>query len=246
MKNIKTTLTVCIIVFLLNACQKPFTDEFASSSSSSSSTAARPKTYTEDVTTPSGHTVVTFNLSYDANNRLVSMISASSPGDKFIYQYSSNTITLDIYNSNVLNIHEIFFLNSLNYADSTLQYNNTADTMTEKYYYNSSNQLVKLNEYDYSVSTGAVLFNSTTYAYDVTGNVVTEVDNTAGTTTYTYSNIPFNFSMGFDFLPPPKYFVKTETNGSTLTHAYTFDSSNRLLTDTVTGGGYTLIKSYTY
>jgi hypothetical protein len=179
------------------------------------------------------------------------MISASSPGDKFIYQYSGNSITMDLYNSNVLSIHETFFLNSFSFVDSTLQYNDTKDTMTEKYFYNSNKQLIKLKQYDFTTSTGAVLFETTDYTYDGTGNLIS-LSTGSELTTYEYSTLLNTLSIGPGILPQAKYLVSKTTytsGGSTtvLTHTYTFDSSNRLTTEKiVTSDGDILIKTYTY
>ncbi|MGZ8525926.1 MAG: hypothetical protein ACXWV1_15950, partial [Chitinophagaceae bacterium] len=95
------------------------------------------KTYTEDVTSASmGNSKTTFNLSYDASNRITSLISASNPGDKFVFTYNSASgYSMEIFGSNIPVIHEDFFLNSNSLPDSTFQYNNTGDTSTEKYLY---------------------------------------------------------------------------------------------------------------
>src|SRR4030095_4653425 len=104
-----------------------------------------PKTYTEDVRSSGYNSVTVYNLTYDGDNRLVSMASTPEPSiGKFIYQYANdNSFTMDLYNSNVLDIHEKFWVNSLSLVDSTFQYNNTNDSSTAKYIYNYGNQLIQ-------------------------------------------------------------------------------------------------------
>lgn len=215
---------------------------------------AWPKTYTEDVTSSSlGHVVETFNLSYDGDHRMVSMVSASNPGNKFLYQYNgSSSYTMDLYLNNELNIHEKLWVNSLSFIDSTFQYNDTHDTLTEKYIYNSAKQLIQKNEYDYSTANGSVLSNTTHYTYDNNGNLIKESDDYSTTQYDYYFDKPYSLNFSAAYFPLPKYFVKTETydDGSdivTLTHTYTFDGSNRLISDkAVSSDGGIVIKSYTY
>lgn len=192
-------------------------------------------------------------MTYDNNNRLLSIVSTPAPsGLKFVYQYSTSSFTLDLYNSNTLSIHEIAWLNAIPFVDSTFQYNNTNDTTTEKYIYNASKQLVKKNEYSYSKATGGTLDNTTNYTYDNNGNVITETDD-SGTTTYDYySNLLTPFSLNMSYSPVTKNLPKTLTlksGGITVsaTHTYTFDSNNRLTTDKAVGSnGDIITKSYTY
>src|SRR5947208_6941337 len=121
----------------------------------SSSQSFKIKTYTEDVTSASYHSVITYNLTYDSQNRLISVESTTSPGDKFVYSYpQQNLFQMDLYNSNLLSIHEDFYLNSFSYVDSTFQYNDTNDSTTEKYVYNSAKQLIERREYFYQSTTG--------------------------------------------------------------------------------------------
>jgi len=157
MKYIKSALALFIAIILLSSCQKEISGELitskASGSSTTSTNSAKVKTYTEDVTTSAGHSAITFNLTYDSNDRQLSMISTISPGDKFVYQYSSNnTYTMDLFNSNQVSIHELVFLNHAGLIDSTFKYNDTNDTSTEKYLYNSANQLVTYREFDYTTA----------------------------------------------------------------------------------------------
>jgi hypothetical protein len=256
MKYIKNLLAFCTTLIFLSSCQKEISDTLVSSSTgpgnSSNTSAAKVKTYTEDITTPTGRSSTTFNLSYDTNDRLISMVSASSPGDKFVYQYNTNnSYTMDLYNSNAVSIHETFFLNSSGFIDSTLQYNDTKDTTTEKYLYNGSQQLTTLKEFEYSKTTGAKLVNTHNYVYDNNGNVTKDTDIN-GAITYDYTTLSNNLFIGKAFIPQNKNLPKTTTYSAsgyneTISHTYTFDSSNRLISEKmVSGSGSVIIKSYTY
>ena len=159
---------------------------------------------------------------------------------------------MDLYNSNVLSVHELFFINNLSFVDSTFQYDNTHDSTTEKYFYNSGKQLVTLKEYDYSKITGAQLTNTHNYTYDNTGNVILEADNFS-TTSYTYyTDLKNTLSLGQTYFPQTVNLAKTSTytSGSitiTTNMTYTFDSSNRLSSEKdVLSTGDVYIKTYTY
>jgi hypothetical protein len=246
MKNLTLTPVALIAILSFFSCKKD---------NSPNASSTRPKTYTESLTSSSlGNSVTTFDLTWDANNRLVSLASTPTPPElKFVYKYSTSSFTLDLYEFSALSIHEIFWLNAIPFVDSTFQYNDTNDTTTEKYFYNASRQLVQRNEYSYSTVSGAVLFNTTHYTYDSNGNVITEADDNNGTTTYDYyTNLLTPFSLDIAYIPVTKNLPKTATNNSggtivSATHTYTFDSNNRLVTDkAVASTGDILIKTYTY
>lgn len=251
MKNINFLAFITIIT-LLYGCQKGITDEITSTTSKSALNLV--KTYTEDLTSPSiGHLVTTYNLSYDANGRIVSMVSASSPGDRLIYQYNpNNTFTFELYNANVLDIHGLYFINSMSLIDSSFSYNSTFDTTTEKYTYNAAKQLISVKEYDYKVSTGSVLSNTTKFIYDGNGNVISEQDNFKLTKYDYYTNLLNDVNVGQLYVTKNTNLTKTTmaTSGGTtdtLHHTYTFDGSNRLSTEKVTASdGGVLVRTYTY
>jgi hypothetical protein len=229
------------------SCQKEI-----STDNGNTPTSSKIKTYTEDVTSGSGHSVITFNLAYDSNDRLISMVSAASSGDRFEFQYSNGSFTSDLYNSNALSIHEVFFINRNSLLDSTFQYNDTNDSSTEKYLYNSAMQLTTLKEYDYSLVTGPLLFNTENYVYDSNGNVIKMTDNSSVTTYDYYTNLVNNLVLLPDYLPVNKNLVKTTTSNlggttTTLNHTYTFDSNNRISTERIiVDSGEIAIKTYTY
>ncbi len=240
-------LLIITIVFTSNSCQKGITGDDPALPASN-----KIKTYTEDVTSGGTRNVVTFNVGYDANDRIISLISAATPGDRFEFKYSNGNYTLDIYGSNQLTIHEVFFLNSNSMVDSTFQYNDTNDSLTEKYIYNASRQLTMVKSYEYSKAIGSVLDNVENYTYDNGGNIIKLADNYSVTTYDYYTNLPGNVVSLSPYLPVPKNFVKTTTNvngGTTVTlnHTYTFDAINRLSTEKIVyDAGEVVIKSYTY
>ena len=245
-------LSALFAIVFLSSCQKEISGETNSANSDSSQ--YRVKTYTEEVNSSVyGNSVTTYNLSYDADGRLINMVSASSPGDKFVYQYgSSNSFTMDLYNANAISIHEIFFTNSLLLLDSTLQYNDTKDTSTEKYLYNSQGQCTMLKEYDYSTATGAVLSNQHQYTYDSNNNMLTDKTDDESYS-YEYDNSLANtLDMGnvYTFRNKNLPVKTTYTSGGetiTLTHVYTFDDKKRLSTEMITANtGDTVKKTYTY
>jgi hypothetical protein len=258
MKSTRHSFILLIVLTLLSSCQK----EFGYSNSSSDpvpgtpagSASSKVKTYTEDYTSSSSeHEIVTFNLSYDERDRIKSMISAASPGDKFVYNYdSANTFTMDIYNSNQLSIHAVFFINSLSLRDSSLQYNEMQDTTTGKYLYNSSKQLVGQKEYSYTSEGGSVLETSHEYSYDSVGNLLKEISGDNVTTYTYYTDLTDNVTMGQQYITLNKNLVKTTTytegrDTYTLTHTYTFDDLKRLTSEKiVSDAGDIIVKSYTY
>jgi hypothetical protein len=216
-----------------------------------------PKTYTENVQNAQiGNSVTTYDLTYDGNNRLISLTSIPAPPVlSFVYAYPSNSsVTMDLYDNGELSIHEIFWLNSSSMVDSTFQYDDSQDTTTEKYIYNSNKKLVQLKTYDY-FSTGPVLDNTTTYTYDVNGNESQSTDDQGNTTSYSYyTNYVNNLSVGQPYIQQSVNLVKTVTlvtpsYTETGTHFYTFDNSNRIIADSAVTGGYVVstgIKTYTY
>src|SRR4051812_2157369 len=163
MKQHLTSLAIILSIVIISSCQKEAGGDLPAPTN-------KVKTYTEDVTSSIlGNSVTTFNLSYDGSNRITSFVSATDPGSKLIYTYpSENSLTSELYNSGELQIHQDCYLIN-NRIDSTYQYNNTGDTTTQKYIYNSAGDWTKTYEYDYSKNSGSDLFNTVTYTYDGKG-----------------------------------------------------------------------------
>lgn len=211
------------------------------------------KTYSEKLVSGSDSISVDYNLTYDAQNRITSMFMVSNPSEKFVYTYNSgNEITVDIMSS-AGNIHEQSFFKN-NQLDSTYQYNDTQDTTSEKYIYNSNNQLTTLYEYDYS-NGQASLSNTTNYTYDSNGRLVKTEDTFNEVDTYDYYPDLVNTMPLISPLSSSQKInlMKTHTmtsNGypvGTVTFTYTFDSLNRISTITQTEtGGVVATSTFTY
>jgi len=251
MKRITLFAAVATVIVVLSSCQKE-----TASNSPLPTQSIKIKTYTEDVRSSIwGTSVTTYNLSYDSDDRLVSGVDANNSGNKIVYGYPSSTkYTVDIYDNNVLQIHGDYFLNSLSLIDSAFQYNNTADSSTEKYVYNAAHQVIKWYQYDYSKVTGSDLWNVTTYTYDGAGNMIKADD---GQTVITYEYYTDKLYVSPQTVP---VFVPLEkanllkkvtiTDGidvGTGTYTYTFDSKDRISTQREDySNGDVVIKTYTY
>ena len=219
----------------------------------------RVKTYTETVTSPNFNSTNTFNVTYDNSGRVTSLIDNASPGDKFVYTYpTANRYTMDIYNGGVVVIHEDFFLNANLLVDSTIQYNDTKDTLTEGYSYNASNQMTRIRRYDYTKATGAVLFSTVTNTYGADGNLTKSESSDGETNQYEYyPNLvyapPIIIGPVTNLSTKKLNLVKKQTisyNGSvyaTLAFTHTFDSKDRISTEKVVASdGSTVVKTFTY
>jgi hypothetical protein len=227
------------VLCLFASCKK-------SGGSNSSGSSNKLKTYIEDARNGSSHITDSFAVAYDNNNRI---ISVASPNLKFVYTYSDKSFTLDLYENSQLSIHEIAYLNSIPFVDSTFQFDNTSDTTTEGYVY-TGNELTRKITYSYS-SFGTTIDTRDDYTYDNNGNVIKDVQtdgqgNINTTSTYTYTTKPLDVTISpIYFAPGSKYLPATQqqTDGTgnpiaTITYSYTFDSSGRLTkeTDTVDDG----------
>ena len=237
----------------MSACSKEKSLDTGTGTGSGTSASARPKTYSEDVTDDNGHFAVTFNITYDAGNRVTGLVSQADPGTKLVYTYSSGTLfKIDIFNAGALSIHEEYYLNSNGNPDSAFQYNDTGDSTTEKYIYNSAKQLTILKNYIYSKVTGPELDFATLYQYDSNGRMIKETDGFT-TTTYDYTAILNPLINLSPFTYTDAKLIKTTTisdGGVTtvLNHTYTFDTSNRLTSEKIAASDNSIIviKSYTY
>jgi len=191
----------------------------------------QPKTYIEEIQASSGGTLTTtYNMTYDDQKRLVSMISVSGVNYKQIFNYSANSYTVDSYLDDQPDINEIFWIGANALVDSTLQYNNTNDTSTEKYFYNNAGQRIQLKEYNFhnGVSTLTMITN---YTYDNVGNLTSEASSNL-TITYEYTDVTYTLNVGQKYFDAPKFFISKMTgNGVSGTHTYTFDDKKRLTKD---------------
>lgn len=245
MKLKTVTLLSLGMAFLVSACKKDKQSETNDNTN-------KVKSYSEKVATSDGDTIIaTYNLSYDANNRITSINQVEVPGNKFLFTYPSDSkYSMEIYVMGALSIHEDFFLNSNHLVDSTYQYDEDKEITTEKYLYNASNQLTTLKEYDNST-----LDNVTTYTYDGDGNVVKTTDTNHQVETFDYYPdlvYPMPVINALQSIKPA-HLIKTHkvtSNGylvGTSVITYTFDSNNRISSMTQTfDDGSVDAQVYTY
>ena len=248
--NAAIIVSFCTTV-MLTACQKDKQPD-------TNTNLNKVKTYTESISISGAAPVVaTYNVAYDTSNRITSLTQVEIPGNKFSFSYTSDIkYSMDIFLAGALSIHEDFFLNSNFLPDSTYQYNDTQDTTTEKYLYNSNNHLITLKEYIYSKNNGSQIDNVTTYTYDSNGNVVKTTDTDKQTETFDYyPDLVYAKPFTDPSLKSAKAtnLVKTHTvtsNGSlvgSVVYTYTFDSNKRISTITqTTDDGSVGIQTFTY
>ena len=205
----------------------------------------------------------TFNVVYDASDR-ISSITHEPPGiGKFAYEYNgTSSISFNIYdgigNTN-LTIHESYYLNSNQKVDSIFQYNDTQDTFSAKFIYNQANFLIEARYYQNNSGGLAVLRTIENYTYDAIGNRLTTLvknasNNLLSTTNYTYNNILNNIWLVPVNLPLPNKnlpLTEVEINAlnvetSRLTYEYTFDSQSRVLAIKLSRSGIIVWKYFSY
>ena len=224
-----------LFILFISSCKKE------NSNDTTNNNPNKLKLYIEDATNTSFGAIDSFTVSYDGNNRLTGL---TSPNLKFVYAYSSNSFTLDLYEYGQVSIHEIYYINSSSLVDSTLQFDASGDTTTEKYVY-SGKLLTSLSTYDYTTAGGAEIYSENDYTYDNNGNVIKEVDSDGNgdvntISIFTYTDKPLNFSTSPIYLPVgSKYLTatKSQTDGSGNPDcyncfSYVFDSQGRVTKET--------------
>lgn len=214
----------------------------------------RVKSYTEEISVSGGSYSMTYNLSYDGDNRITEISPVNSNEGKLAFTYhSKDKLSMDLYSSGKVEIHQdVFYRNSL--LDSTVQYNSSKDTMSEKYYY-AEKRLSGKVEYEHN-SGRPYLVNSIQYNYDAAGNMIQSVERDGTTETFTYYQdlvyampviAPYFTQLGKARLIKSR---KMEYNGRVLESSattYTFDSKDRIekVIET-TSDGTVLTKQFTY
>jgi len=245
MKTSICYLYIFLLIVISAACKKE---------SAGSNAPQKLKSYTEDFTALGiGHVVETFNISYDAQDRITSVVSATKPGHKLVYQYSNeNQFTFDKYEDNKVTLHNTYFINGLSLVDSTYQYNNQRDTSSVKYMYDSEKKLVKQKQYILSYRVPPVLYNTVTFQYDLKGTLTKESDSYYETT-YGYDEHINNTVQVEPFYFPFKQQLPTHTfttrfgTTNTTEHTYTFDSNKRVISEkALSSDGRVTIRTYTY
>jgi len=214
------------------------------------------KWYIEDGSQTPLNYVDSFNVTYDNSNRLTGLVSQQV---SFLYSYGSGPYAgVDLYVGGNLQIHETDYLNSAGLIDTSLQYNDTNDTTTEKYVYGPSGPS-RLTTYDYTTALVTV-YSVDDYHYDGNGDMVMDVQSDGSATvqyitTYTYTTYLNVVPIVPGFVPTRGKHLPataTETDGTgnpvdAVTYTYQFDSQNRLIRETdVSQAGGTLVKKFVY
>ena len=244
----KAIIVPALVLASFSSCKKD--------SSNNPATTNKLKMYIEDATNTPVDAIDSFSLTYDGQNRVTSLYSTSI---KTVYTYNSNnTFDVDLYINGVLNVHELVYVNSSSLADSTFQYDNTADTTTEGYVY-SGGLLAQLTSYNYSAVTGAQINTQDNYTFDNNGNVIKDIQsdgsgNVITITTYTYTGGILDYYIGPVYFPQDKNLPATQiqTDGSgnlisSVAYTYVFDSSNRVIKETdAENNGQSVVKTFIY
>ena len=252
MKITRITIILAVITLAAASCTKNDNPQTGLST--------KIKTYIEDASKTPYKTIDTFNIAYDASDRMISMIS-NSGGGGFYYAYNSTSYTMDIKQGSHLVIRDICYINSNQLVDSTFQYNDTDDSSTTKLIYNAGKQLTQLLNYEYSKTGGAKLMGKETYTYDASGNMIKQTDTDASgavteTKTSTYNTIAADYGLFNTLYRPLPYknlpvtITTKSASGNIIaveSRAYTFDSNNRVRTETDSDNyGNVVVKTFLY
>jgi hypothetical protein len=207
----------------------------------------------------------TFQLSYDANDRLISAVS--QPGGNnaqyhCTYNGSSSIIIDLIYAGGAIQKKWVQYLNTNGLIDSSLFIGPYAggsgspdDTVLFRYTYNVLNDLVEQNDYIYSTTGGYFLYKKIQYTYDAAGNVVAMDEfDPAGmlfrSEYWTYTNYPYRMILPMESNWPHPKMINLPSGHSYNgvyyhSETYTFDNQNRLST-AITSGGDSMVRKYSY
>lgn len=216
------------------------------------------KSYTEDITAQGiGHVVETFNVNYDGQDRITSIVSTTKPGHRLEYKYINNDkFTFEQIEDNKLMLHCDYFINAeVGKVDSLYQYNIKKDTTAFKYFYDKENRILKQKEYLISYLLPPVWYNTIDYVYDAKGILTKKVESFAEAS-YRYDAEFKNTTLlepGYipsqEKLPSHTYSVRFSIT-TTTEHFYTYDAQGRLATEKAVesdGSRQTIkIRTYTY
>src|SRR3954467_2987109 len=101
-KTAGNLLYVLFVLLTMSSCHKEITADLQPTDSTGSTALAKVKTYTEEYTSGTTHRAGTYELNYDASDRVLSINSTSTQGEKFVFNYNSdNTYSMDLYIANV-------------------------------------------------------------------------------------------------------------------------------------------------
>jgi YD repeat-containing protein len=247
--RMKTIAISLVALFVVSASCKKDSDAGGDLNS-----AQKLRTYTKDILAIGGRTVETYNINYDAEGRLTSLVSVSRPGYRMEYTYHNNDrFTYEEIDGDKVIIHKTYFLNSNSLVDSTYQYNHLNDTISFKYLYDEDKRLVMQKEYMYHyLISYPVLVNTTKYLYDLKGTL-TKIQETYAETTFRYDSIHNNtvqlepsYFPFIDKLPTHTYATR---HGRTIQieHTYLYDDRKRLIQERAAeSDGRVTVRTYTY
>lgn len=242
-----SALSLVAILVLNTSCKK---DKAAGSTGRQ-----KLKSYTEDLTAVgTGHTIETFNVSYDGQNRITSIVSTTKPGHRLEYNYINNDkFTFEQIEDNKVTLHRDYFINGeIGRVDSLYQYNIRKDTIAFKYLYNSDNKIVRQKEYLITYYLPPVWSNTIDYIYDSRGTLTKKQES--------FSEISYQYDKEYknttliepayiptqELLPSHTYNTRFGVTTST-EHTYTYDDKGRLISErAASNDGRITIRTYTY
>ena len=248
LSTLKVSALSLVAVLILNtSCKK---DKAAGSSGRQ-----KLKSYTEDITAVGiGHVVETFNINYDAQDRITSIVSTTKPGHRLEYNYLNNDkFTFEQIEDNKVMLHRDYFINGeIGKVDSLYQYNIRKDTLSFKYFYNKENKILKQKEYLLTYYLPPVWYNTIDYIYDAKGTLTKKQESFADIS-YQYDAEYKNTTLIEPAYIPTQELLPTHTYntrfGTTITteHTYAYDDKGRLISErAASNDGRITIRTYTY
>lgn len=214
------------------------------------------QSYTEDITAVGiGHVVETFNVSYDDQDRITSVVSTTKPGHRLEYNYINNDkFTYEQIEDNKVTLHCDYYINGeIGMVDSLYQTNNRKDTIAFKYFYTSDNKILKQKEYMPNSLLPPILYNTIDYVYDTKGTLIKRKESFAEVS-YRYDAVYKNTTLTVPGYIPTQELLPTHTYSTrfnittTTEHTYTYDDKGRLINERAVSSpdGRIAIKTYTY
>jgi hypothetical protein len=231
MKIFKNTFAVCLI-FSLVSCKKDDNQIKVSLVGFLKSKTIVNKTNTYKT-----------EYNYDANGKIASIIDEFEES-KYVFNYSvSNKLEVNETNSksNVFKANLAAYLLVNGKPDSIFQYNDSQDFITQKFVYNSSNQLIQIKNYGYDKSINEYYLKvPTNFLYDFKGNIISK--KTVSTDSIIFSSITNTFNnvaSSLEIMNPnlPERLINLDINRNInyfINYSYTFDTNNKVATETRT------------
>lgn len=250
--NLISASGIFLLASLFISCQKEIVTDLPDEGS------VKLRTYIEDARNTPYHAIDTFNIAYDESGRILALIS-NSTGAKFLYEYFTGSYALEIKVYDHIFIRDVSYINGAGLVDSTFQVNDAGDSSSSKLIYNASKQVTEERTYSYSALGGAILEGINYYTYDNNGNVVTYTEKDTSGETTSVTSYTYNAFLNTIFLTPsyhPLPFKNLIATRSTVyqgggtdssTFEYTYDSSNRVISEKETySDGTFVIRHYEY